>query len=130
MGPALNKAESAVVAAALASKTQAEGAAAARMSLRTYQRYLGRDNVREAITDGAMQRLRGVTTALARHVVRAADVLGEMAAGDVPPTSARVAACRAVIELGLHAVEVERLVLDLEALERAPAWPLDRGGSS
>jgi hypothetical protein len=114
--------------AALEHADQETAAKAAGLTLRTYQRYLAMPPVRAAIAAGAMERLRRVTTAIARHAEKAADVLGEMARGTTPATSARVRACTAVLEAAQRARAVEDHEVRLVEIEAQIA--LHKGGPS
>lgn len=111
--------EQAVVAAALANDRQTDAAAAARVSLRTFQRIAARPQVAAAIQAETMQRLRRMSVALGRHAERAAETLGRMANGELPPTLPRVAACRAVCEFAMRALEVEHIEARLAEIEGA-----------
>jgi hypothetical protein len=117
----LNAAELRVVSAMLDHHTQNDAASAARVGLRTLQRYLARDQVRKAIAEGALRRLQGVTVVLSRHAERAAQVLGEMADGATPSTSSRVRACVAVLERAQRAIELEDHARRLDELEKHAA---------
>lgn len=126
---ALNRPEARVVAAVLAHERQADAAAEARMSLRTLQRILARAHVQTAIAAESVRRLRRMTVALARHAERAAEVLGGMAGGELPPSLPRVAACRAVVEFSLRALELDGVEERLAGIEARlstsaalPAW--------
>jgi hypothetical protein len=115
----LKGAEARAIAARLAHDRLEDGATAAKLSLRTFQRILAKEHVRAALAAEATRRLRSVTVSLARRAERAADCLGQMADGTLPPQGARVRACIGVLEFALRAVETEDLARRIEELERA-----------
>jgi hypothetical protein len=118
---ALKPAEIRAVVAALEHADQGDAARAARLALRTYQRTIARPHVREAITAGAMERLRRITLAVSRHAERAVDLLGEMARGTTPATSPRVRAAVALIEAGQRARATEDQEERLSHIEKLVA---------
>jgi hypothetical protein len=118
-----------IVAAALAHSTQEEAARAAGVSLRTYQRRLATEPVRDALSEAATAQLRDVTVALSRHASKAVEVLGQMTDGTLAPQSARVKAAAAVVTLAMKVRELDVAERLATALER-PSAPDGFGGSA
>jgi hypothetical protein len=110
------------VAVEHANASQEAQAAAAAMSLRTYQRELAAPGVEEAIRAAARQRLRGSMLGLARGASEAASALVEIAAGRAGADAARVSAAKSVLGIALKSLEVDELERRLRELE---AWRND-----
>lgn len=114
----LNPAELRAVAAMLEHPRHEEAAKAAGLSLRTFQRYLARDAVQAEIAIRSLVKLRRVTAALGRHAERATEVLGQIAAGEISATSARVRACTSIVEFSLRAIDHEDTQERLREIEQ------------
>jgi vacuolar-type H+-ATPase subunit D/Vma8 len=122
----LNAAQNRVLAALLAGATRQEAAASAKKSLRTIERYFRSELFRSEIAARSRQILSDATLVLQQRAVDAATSLGGMAAGALPSSSARVAACRAVLELARNSAEVAELQEAVDALatklEQRKGW--------
>jgi len=114
----LKPAEARAASAALEYADQATAAKTAKLSLRTYQRTIARPHVRDAIAAGAVERLRRVTVAVARHAEAAVETLGAFARGEVTATSPRVRACLAIVEAAQRARTAEDQEQRLLQVER------------
>jgi hypothetical protein len=95
-----------------------------KISVRHLRRLLGQERVRRALDEAARDGLREASNLLGRGAVRAARALIAMAAGELPPTSARVQAARAVLDGAgrlIDIIDLERRVVELEADRANPA---------
>lgn len=121
----LSATESRIVAAIVAapSASQADIAAALKLSARHVRRLLGRERVRKALDDAARAGLRDASSVLGRSAARAAEALRDMADGKVRATSPRVAAARAVLDGAgrlIDLVDLEARIIDLEKTGTGP----------
>jgi len=110
------------IAALLTEDTQEAAARSARVGVRTLRRWM---DVPAFGAELARQRDRLVgaaTLRLARASDRAATALDRMADGAAPPNSARVAACKAILEGAIALIEFTSMSDRVAALERA--WAL------
>lgn len=105
---------------------QEDMAAALRISTRHLRRLLAQERVRVALDRAARDGLREASNLLGRGAVQAARALVKMPGGELPPSPARVAAARAVIDGATRMIDIidlERRVVELEHdRERPPAW--------
>jgi hypothetical protein len=115
----LNPREAALVAALAAApaSTQQELAAGLGITDRYVRVLLAREPVRAALDEAAQTGLRETTALLGRSAARAARSLIGMATGDLPANPARVAACRAVLEMAADLDERRVLAERVRRLE-------------
>lgn len=127
---ALTPPQQRAIEALLTHETQQDAAKAARVGQRSIRRWLTQEPFRAALARQRTRLLEEAGTVLARGASRAANSLVRMAGGELPPSSARVQAARAVLDLALRAAELDdvlKRLAELEALaEQAKAR--DRNG--
>lgn len=124
--PGLTAAQQRALISLLADGSHEAAASAARRSVRTVRRWLKTDAFQTALTAAGREVLASALLVLQRGAVDAATALTGMASGRLPPTSARVAACRATIELARNSAEVEELAEMVDELAASVA--AQRGG--
>jgi hypothetical protein len=103
--------------------SQADLAAALKISVRHVRRLLARQRVRKALDAAARAGLEAGAAVLGRSAQRAAQSLVEMAVGKVRASSPRVAACRAVLDGAgrlIDLVDLERRIAGIER-DRVPS---------
>lgn len=106
----LNAAQRRAIAALLMGATHDEAATSARKSIRTVRRWLAEDDrFRSELADQSREIMRGAIERLQQGSDLAAAGLVAMAAGEIQPTSARVAACAKVLELARDHGEIDEL---------------------
>lgn len=129
--PTLSPTDVRIVAAALANTTQEAAARAAGVSLRTYQRRIASDAVRDALSLAAASQLRDVTVRLSVYAANAVDVLGGMTNGTLVAESSRVKAAAAILTLALKVREIdaaERLAELIDVQRDGRTLPRALGG--
>jgi hypothetical protein len=95
-----------------------------RISERHLRRVMATERVRKALDEAARAGLREASSILGRGAVKAARALIAMAAGELPPTSARVQAARAVLDGAsrmIDIIDLEARIVELEK-ERSTPW--------
>jgi hypothetical protein len=106
------------------SASQADLAGKLHVTERHVRRLLARDSVRGALDEAARDGIRETASVIGRGAVRAAKALLAMAEGTSPPNSARVAACRAVLDALVPLTEFATMEGRIAALERS--WAMAR----
>lgn len=87
----------------------ANAAMAARRSLRTVRRWLKDDAFQNALAAAGREVMADSLFTLQRGAAAAADALTSMASGSAEASAARVAACRAVLDLARSGTEISEL---------------------
>lgn len=105
----LTSAQLRAIAALLDGAGQDGVATAARRTQRTVRRWLQNAAFQAELATRSRQILSEATLILQQRAVDAATSLGGMASGVLPASSARVGACRAVLELARSSAEIEEL---------------------
>jgi hypothetical protein len=108
----------AAVAALLTARTLAAGAEAAGVSLSTLRRWLQDDDFVKAYRKAKSELVGFATGRLKGAMAKAVLTLEEVAEAKDSPPPARVAAARAILELGIHSHELESVEAKLDELER------------
>lgn len=97
--------------------SQEDIASRLKVTARHVRRLLARERVRAALDAAARAGLRESTSLMGRGAVRAARALVAMAGGEMPPTNARVAACRAVLDAAGRLIDLEDMEARIAQLE-------------
>ena len=119
-GRAVTPKQEALIAALLATPTIQEAAKAAGVPEHTAHRWLRDDDAfKAAYMVARRDALRQATARLTRASSGVVNVLLQIAADKGAPASARVTACRTVLEFAYRAEELEDLSARLDALEQS-----------
>jgi hypothetical protein len=114
----LNAAQHRAIAALRAGADQEKAAISAGKSVRTISRWCRDGKFRSALAERSRQIADAAVQHLQAGALGAAKALVSMAGGELPPTSARVAACRATLELVRDSTQIanlEEMVSELSA---------------
>jgi hypothetical protein len=114
------KTETAIVAL-LTQPTLGEAAKNAGIGESTLWRWLQEPEFNQLYRESRQQALTQAICRLQQVASQAVDCLAEIIANEDAPTSSRVTASKAVLELALKATETEDLISRIEALERITA---------
>jgi hypothetical protein len=116
-GDGLNPREILFVDALALGHTLGDAATAASISTRSGRRWKAKPAIAESIRTRMIENVAVGRAILAAGMSKAATGLVAMASGEAIPDSARVSACRAVVEGAVKLVEIDELVARLAQLE-------------
>ncbi|MHB1959409.1 MAG: hypothetical protein ACYCO5_10300 [Acidobacteriaceae bacterium] len=108
-----------LISALLVSRTLAEAAALLSVSVRTVQRWMRHGAFQEQFRQAKRNMLQQALGKLRHDSGTAAAVLAEISSDTDAPHGARVTAASRLLELGLHAHEMENLEERMDKLEAA-----------
>ncbi len=98
-------------------QTIREASKGARVAYNTARRWRKRADVQAAIRERAREAVQAGTLSLGQGASVAAKALRAIASGKKPAEGPRVSACRAILEIGLRVLEVDKLTDRVERLE-------------
>jgi hypothetical protein len=128
-GEKLSRKREQAIAALLSASTLVEAAKAAGIGDRTLWRWLQDPHFQTAYRQARRDAVGQAIARLQQVASTAVDTLESVMKSSAARDSARVAAARAVLELGVRAIELEDLEARLTALEQHLATPQHRGSS-
>ncbi|NPV90532.1 MAG: transposase family protein [Firmicutes bacterium] len=117
-GSKLTRKMEAAIAALLVAPTIADAAAVVGVHEQSLWRWLQREDFQERYREAKRQAVNQAVALLQQACSEAVETLRRIMADDEATASARVAAARTVLEMGLKAVEVEELEARITAIER------------
>jgi hypothetical protein len=127
-GEALNPREILFVDALALGRTLGDAATAASISARSGRRWKAKPPIAEAIRARMTENIAVGRAILAAGMSKAATGLVAMASGDAVADSARVSACRTVVESATKLVEIDEMVARLAQLEARVAGHVGKPG--
>jgi hypothetical protein len=95
----------------------ADGATAARVSVRSAKRWHRRPEIQAAIRERSAEQVASARGVLAAGMAKAARSLVSMAAGESEADGPRVSACRAVLDTAVGLTDLADMTARLDALE-------------